>query len=137
MKKYIVPNDSGDGWKLLASRSVPSHAMCEAPDNYTREMEPFIRVSTIKDGGVMRVIPSLDPGWSKRVRESSDVQLKADLKRMQEVAEQMKKAEEREKFNQLNPAQRYVKSILGEVAEASKPIVFRWAMKQLFGDKIP
>lgn len=138
MRKYLVPKEDGTGWKLIVSgKGVPSHAVCEAPENWTREMEPYIDIKTITSGGEKKCIPSLTKGYFDKINGQASEKFQVDLKRMEKIRQSLDRAEKNKKFNELNVPQRFVKSILGEFTDAAKPVIVRYVLKQIFGDKIP
>ncbi len=136
MKKYIVPSEDNKSWKLISSHAVPSHAVCEAPENWTREMEPFIEVDAVKTGGQIKSIARLDPAWAKKHQEKVDAQLSVDLVRMAKVAASIEKAKADIKFNALNPVQRYIKSVLGDWTTSVGGSIGRSIMIAIFKDKL-
>lgn len=136
MKKYVVPSEDNKSWKLIASHSIPSHAVAEAPEHWTREMEPYIIVGSTKSGGQTIASLSLDPAWTTKQKVKKSEKLSADLTRMRKVSESIKKAELDRKFNALNPAQRYIKSILGDWTTTVGGSIGRTIMLAIFKDKL-
>jgi hypothetical protein len=136
VKKYIVPSDDNKSWKLIASRAVPSHAVCEAPEHWTRQMEPFIDVKVVKIGGQEKTIPFLEEGWDKTSKAEAEKRLEGDLVRMKKVSDALRKAEANRKFNSLNPVQRYLKSLLGDWTTSVTGSFGRTIMIAIFKDKL-
>lgn len=134
MKKYLIPKEDGIGWKLIAHRGVPSHAICEAPDNWTDEMEPYIYLTEVVDGGNKTIKPELDKKYFDWLANKASAKLQVDLKRMETIQAGIKKAQKEKAFNELKPYQRFVKSILGDYTEKAENALMLFAIKKIFGE---
>lgn len=127
MRKWVVPQKNGKGYKLVVSESCPSGAACEAPENFTREMANFITSIIPVDG---KLVPKVaTEAYLEKVKEM-------EATREMLVEERKLKKISVAQYNKMNPAQRFVKNILGELVTAAKPALFSALMGLIFGKKL-
>lgn len=137
MRKWIVDHPEIKGqFKLLASNEPPKGAYCEAPENFTREMEPyFVLIPMVTNTGHHAFAVKVDDAYHKR----NELKKQADEFRVLEehkiIQESLKAAEEKRYFNSLNPAQRFFKSIFGKTTDHPKTRAGKVASKFVLRSK--
>jgi hypothetical protein len=111
MRKWVVDSDGPHPYKLVASWHRPEKSYCEAPDFFTRNMEPHIILGQDSEDNIVALL-------SNNFYEEHELKNKneheAKLLEMNLLKLALKKAEEKRKFNQLPKHKRLFRSLLKE-----------------------
>lgn len=125
MRKWIVPDvDKMGAYKLVADSNPPSNAVCEAPESYTRAMEPYFVVNEIKQNGSIIRGVSLSDKWDAD-RATQDYL----------AARKARYINERDWYNSLNPLQRAFINIFGKRAHKPRTKLGSSFSKKILKDK--
>ena len=112
--RWIVADPKFKGeLKLVVKDVKPIDAICEAPHNFTNEMEPYFILSEIHHDGKRETIVKFDPEYlidlkRKTLRKKGDKKEKHHAPHIEKT-----KLSKKLFFNSLKPHQRFAYSILG------------------------
>jgi hypothetical protein len=140
--RWIVPDREHQGELKLFVGPKPIDAICEAPHNFTNEMEPYFILHEGLDPKTGQTIP-VTVSWHKDYLR--DLQLGRLRKKGHKIPHpeipktsyeiHIKKAvlSRNEQFNSLKPHQRFVFSILGDLVHKPK---FKRVHRFIFKEKL-
>lgn len=137
--RWIVPDMKYPGHLKLVVGPRPLDAICEAPHNYTTDMEPYLEIHHVLAPGKMPepkaafhpdYLTHLQMGTLKK-KGQKNVDPKPDAKPLIDLAIETKRLSQAELHNSLNPLQRFIYSIAGPAAHSPRPF-----FKFIFEDKL-
>lgn len=135
MKKYIVPGDKG--FKLVAAHNPPHNAICEAPENFTDEMEPYFEIKEgVAPDGKPQFSVEVAKAFSERKLADQNKEIEKNLERAKSLIAAAHKSAEIRKYNQMKPHQRFVKNVFGDLLVKSKRPLAQKITKKIFKDKL-
>lgn len=135
MKKFIIPHPEKKGaLKLVSAHNCPPDAICEAPDSFTREMEPFMKLSPIKkpDGSESFSV-EVEQRFNQMKEEEKQALIEVEKQKHSQIVKAAERVQQIQAFNELNPAERFAKNVLGDLWKVAKPSIFALIVQQILG----
>jgi hypothetical protein len=138
MRRWICPDMKYPGHlRLFVAEPMPADAICEAPHNFTTEMEPYLELKHIIDpSGAPEVLVTWNPQYlidlkSNKLKSKVTAVPHYSAAPLISQAKEVKALTVAEIHNSLNPFQRIAYAILGPAAHSPSPF-----MKVIFRNKL-
>lgn len=131
MRKWIVADN--DKLKLVASFQQPGNAICEAPESFTDEMEPYFEIIETGAPGPLGTQVRLNPAFFEKKKEKEEAFLVLQKKQHEAILRAHKRTRFIQDYNAAHPLHRLIKNILGEHTKHPK---MQKALRLLFSGKV-